>query len=207
MIKTTRLPLASGDDIVDPESYRCLIGKLFYLGYRPDLAYVIHTLSQFMNHPKEDHWQVVLKVVRYLKGTLGKGILLRPSSPLHLIDWCDSDWTGCLTTRRSLSAWIVQLGDSPVCWKTEKQWVVSISSAEAKYRAMVDTTNEIKWLKDLLLEFGIDHKAHIMSLFCNSQYTLQISVNLVFHEALKWIVISYEMIFKPALSRQHYYQE
>lgn len=102
-----KLSVADGPLLADLEQYRRLIGRLIYLAAtRLDLAYAIHTLSQYMNKPRQEHWLAALKCVRYLKGTLGQGTLLRAESSTHVTGWCDSDWGACTLTRRSLSAWI-----------------------------------------------------------------------------------------------------
>ena len=94
-----QLGLVNGPLLSNPEQYRRLIGKLIYLGVtRPDLAYSVHVLSQFMQTPREEHWKAALRVVRYLKGTVGQGILLRSDSDLNLYGWCDSDYAGCPLT-------------------------------------------------------------------------------------------------------------
>lgn len=72
-------------------------------------------------------------MVRYLKGNPGQGILLSNECDLRLHGWCDADWARCPLTRRSLTGWIVFLGNSPISWKTKKQHTVSRSSAEAEY--------------------------------------------------------------------------
>ncbi|XP_056683819.1 uncharacterized mitochondrial protein AtMg00810-like isoform X2 [Spinacia oleracea] len=93
----------------EPEAYRRLVGRLVYLVVTlPDLAYSVYILSQFMQEPRVDHWDATLRVVRYLKGTPGQGILLRADSNLTLQGWCDSDWAVCPITRRSLTV-------SPLC--------------------------------------------------------------------------------------------
>ncbi|KAH7538135.1 hypothetical protein FEM48_Zijuj03G0166900 [Ziziphus jujuba var. spinosa] len=151
-----RLGLVNGELLSNPESYRRLVGRLIYLAVtHPDLAYSVHILSQFMQEPRIEHWEAALRVVRYLKGTLNQGILLRADSDLSLHGWCDSDWAACPVTRRSLSGWLVFLGHSPISWKTKKQHTVSRSSAEAEYRAMAAVTCELKWLKGLLLSLGM----------------------------------------------------
>ena len=99
-----RLAHATGDFLVDPEPYRRLLGRLIYLVVtRPDLAYAVHIISQFMHQPRQEHWEAALRIVRYLKGTSGKGILLSSDSDLSLQGWCDSDWAACPLTRRSLT--------------------------------------------------------------------------------------------------------
>ena len=67
-----------------------------------------------MQQPKEAHRDAALSVVRYLKGNLGQGIILRSACDLQLYGWCDSDWAGCPLTRRSLTGWFVSLGYSPM---------------------------------------------------------------------------------------------
>lgn len=70
-----------------------------------------------MNDPKTDHWEAATRVVHYLKGSPGQGILLKADTDLKLVAWCDSDWGSCPLTSRSLMAWFIQLGDSPISWK------------------------------------------------------------------------------------------
>ncbi|XP_021727142.1 uncharacterized protein LOC110694270 [Chenopodium quinoa] len=153
-----KLSLASGPLLSDSEPYRRLVGRLIYLAVtRPDLAYSVYILSQFMHAPRTEHWEAALRVVRYLKGTLGQGILLRSNNELTFQGWCDSDWAACPLTRRSLKWWLVFLGKSPISWKTKKQKTVSTSSSEAEYRYMSAITCELKWLKQLILSLGVQH--------------------------------------------------
>ncbi|XP_048497867.1 uncharacterized protein LOC125496452 [Beta vulgaris subsp. vulgaris] len=61
----------------DPEPCRRLMGRLIYLVVtRPDLTYVVHVLSQFMHAPTQHHLDGAHRIVRYLKGCPGQGILL-----------------------------------------------------------------------------------------------------------------------------------
>ncbi|XP_019056437.1 PREDICTED: uncharacterized protein LOC109116096 [Tarenaya hassleriana] len=185
-----RLAISKSDVLPDPEPYRRLIGRLLYLlATRPDITYAVHTLSQFMQEPRVDHWDAALRVVRYLKRNPGQGILLRADSDLRLYGWCDSDWAGCPKTRKSLSGWIIQLGTSPISWKSKKQNTISLSSAEAEYRAMAVTTCELLWLKGLLHSLGVTH-SEPMLLHCDSQAALHIAANDVFHDRTKHIEVA-----------------
>lgn len=183
------LASVTGPLLENPESYRRLVGRLIYLSFtRPDLAYVVHILSQFMHKPLVAHWDAALRVVRYLKGTLGQGILLSSNSDLQVSGWCDSDWASCPLTRRSLTGWVVFLGSSPISWKTKKQHTVSRSSAEAEYRSMAALTSELKWLRGLLSYLGA-FTLSPMLMYCDSQSALHIAQNPVFHERTKHIEV------------------
>ena len=160
------LASSTTDIFGQPDQYRRLVGHLVYLSVtRPDLSYVVHTLAQFLSNPMQHHWDAALRVLRYLKGHLGQGIYLRPTSSLTLRAYSDSDWAVCPLTRRSLTSYVVFLGHSPISCRTKKQPIVARSSAEAEYRAMVVTTCKLKWLKSLLKTLSILHMFP-MYLFC-----------------------------------------
>lgn len=78
-----------------------------------------------MQAPREDHWSAALRIVLFLKGLPGPSILLKADKDLTLTIYCDSDYSSCPLTRRSLSAYVILLGGSPISWKTKKQETVS----------------------------------------------------------------------------------
>uniref|UniRef100_A0A3Q7EXU2 Reverse transcriptase Ty1/copia-type domain-containing protein n=1 Tax=Solanum lycopersicum TaxID=4081 RepID=A0A3Q7EXU2_SOLLC len=119
----------------DATTYRRLVGKLLYLNVtRPDIAFATQTLSQFLHQPKQSHLNVALRIVRYIKSQAGQGVLLSSKSSKQLKVYCDADWGACLHTRRSVSGFMVKMGESMISWKSKKQATVSRSSAEAEYR-------------------------------------------------------------------------
>jgi len=188
MEENHKLALAQGPLLPDPTRYRRLIGRLIYLTItRPDLTYAVHILSQFMQAPREDHIEAARRVLRYLKGTAGQGILLRAATDLHLVGFCDSDWRACPLSRKSLTGYFITLGGSPVSWRSKKQATVSRSSAEAEYRAMAFATSELIWIRSFLASLGVFPAP--MTLYCDSQAALHIARNPVFHERTKHIEI------------------
>ena len=103
-----KLALVGNSDLRDPGQYRRLVGRLIYLTItRPELSYCVHMLAQFMQQPKDEHWEAALRVVRYLKGNPGQGILLHFDCDLKLYAYCDSDWANCSLTRRSLTGYFI----------------------------------------------------------------------------------------------------
>lgn len=139
-----------------------------------------------MKEPLTEHMNAAHRVLRYIKGTPGYGILMKSDCDLQIRAYCDADWGACPLTRRSLTAFLVTIGGSPISWKTKKQTTVSRSSAEAEYRSMAATTSELIWLKALLASLGVFHDS-AMHLFCDSQAALHIVKNPVFHELTKHI--------------------
>jgi len=142
----------------DPSSYRRLIGRLLYLTITwPDLSYIVQALNQFMSNPRIMHLQTAERVLWYLKATPGQGLFLKVDSDLYLKAYSDSDWAGCIDTRRSVTGFSVFLMDFLIPWKSKKQPTVSRSLAEAKYRALATTTCELQWLIYLLANFHVPH--------------------------------------------------
>jgi hypothetical protein len=151
-----RLRPNEGSPLPDPTIYRRLIGRLLYLTVtRPDIQYAVNTLSQFMQSPCTTHLDAATRVLRYLKGSVSKGLFLSASSSLNLVGYADSDWAGCPTTRRSTTGYFTMLGSNPISWKTKKQPTISRSSAEAEYRSLATLSSELQWLKYLIPLFSL----------------------------------------------------
>ena len=73
------------NDAVDKGRYQRLVGKLIYLSHtRPDIAFAVSVVSQFMHSPCEVHMEAVLKILRYLKSSPGKGLLFTKNHHLQI---------------------------------------------------------------------------------------------------------------------------
>ena len=77
-------------------------------------------------------------------------------SSLTLQAYSDADWVGDHTDRQSTTGYCFLLGDSLISWRSKKQSVVTRSSTEAEYRALVATIAELIWLRWLLQDLGVD---------------------------------------------------
>ncbi|KOM49185.1 hypothetical protein LR48_Vigan08g001200 [Vigna angularis] len=190
-----------GEPFSDPERYRRLVGKLIYLTItRPDLSYPVGVVSQFMQNPHIDHWNAVVRILRYVKGNPGHGLLYENKGSTELEGYCDADWAGCPNDRRSTTGYCVLLGGNLVSWKSKKQSVVARSSAEAEYRSMAIATCELIWIKQLLQELKFCENKP-MKLYCDNQAALHIASNPVFHERTKHIEIDCHFIREKLLSK------
>ncbi|KAF5452044.1 hypothetical protein F2P56_027083 [Juglans regia] len=122
-----KLSNEDGPLLPDPSIYRRLVGCLIYLTItRPDIVYAVNILSQFMHAPRIPHMTAATRVLRYIKGSPGQGIFFSSSSTTQVIAYTDSDWASCPTTRRSTTGYFIQLGTSPISWRTKKQTTVAL---------------------------------------------------------------------------------
>jgi hypothetical protein len=138
-------------DFDDPSLYQSLVGALQYLTIVcPDIAHVVSVVIQFMHKPFISHFQIVERILHYVKGTLRFGLSFTPSSSRELIAYSDSDWAGCPDTRRSVFGYAVYFGGDLLSWSSKKQPTISRSSCESKYQALALTATEVKWLQHLL---------------------------------------------------------
>ncbi|KAL6321217.1 hypothetical protein AAG906_016251 [Vitis piasezkii] len=162
--------------------YPKLVGKLIYLSHtRLDIAYVVSMVSQFMHCPSEDHMSVVMQILRYLKSSLGKGLMFSKIDHLRVEGYTDADWAGNITDRKSTSGYFTFVGGKLVTWRSKKQKVVALSSAEAEFRGMAKGLCELLWLRRLLTEIGFDPDSE-MKLFCDNKAAIDISHNHIYCE-------------------------
>ncbi|RDX71963.1 hypothetical protein CR513_48619, partial [Mucuna pruriens] len=137
--------------IIEKSQYQRLVGKLIYLSHtRPDIAYVVSVVSQFMHDPRERHLQAVERILQYLKASLGKGLLFRKEGILSMEIYTNTNYAGSIMDRRSTSGYCMFLGGNLVTWTSKKQNVVARSSVEAEFRAMAQGICEGLWMKIIL---------------------------------------------------------
>ncbi|KAL5574323.1 hypothetical protein UlMin_023920 [Ulmus minor] len=147
MVNSLKLTSTDGNPIPNVTKYRRIVGALQYITItRPEIAYSVNRVCQFMQHPLDQHWKAVKRLLRYLKGTIDEGILLTNSNTLALTRYCDADWGNDLDSRSFTTGYCIFLGNNIVSWSSKKQSVVSRSSTEAEYISLANATSEIIWL-------------------------------------------------------------
>lgn len=77
----SKLHKNSGAAYADITGNRRLIGRLLYLTHtQPDISYAVSNLSQFLGSPTVEHHQAALRILRYIKGSPGQGLLFPSDS-------------------------------------------------------------------------------------------------------------------------------
>ena len=111
------------------------MGRLNYLTItRPDISFSMSVISQFPQSPYDSHSDDVIRILRYIKATPGQGVLYENKGNTQIVEYCDADWAGSPTDRRS--GYCIFIRVNLISYKSKKHDVVARSSAKAKYQAM-----------------------------------------------------------------------
>lgn len=135
--------------------YRELVGCLTYLmlSTRPDISIAVNTMSRFQSGATDVHWSHLKRVLRYLQGTKHLSLEYRRDACADpLIGFADADWGSDMNDRRSTSGYVFQVYGNTVSWTTRKQATISLSSTEAEYVSLSQSSCEAIWLRNLLTD-------------------------------------------------------
>lgn len=190
-----------GEPFENPTLYRSIVGSLQYLSFtRPDIAFVVNKVRQFMQALFFYHWAAVKRIIRYLKHTITFGLNRSPNSLHQLSAYSDADWAGCPDDRRSTSGYSVHMGSNLASWSSRKQKTVSKSSTEAEYRGLAIATAELCWMQSILSELGIPRSPPI--LWCDNLGATYLSANPVFHARTKHIEMDFHFVCQKVARKQ-----
>lgn len=189
-----KLKPAEPEDVINKEQYQRLVGRLIYLSHtRPDIAFSVSMVSQFMHSPGQEHFNAAYRILRYLKGTPGKGLMFKRCDNLQIEVYTDADWAGSITDARSTSGYCTFIGGNLVTWRSKKQSVVARSSAEAELRSLANGICEAIWIKRLLEELKIPISNPI-KIYCDNKAAISIAHNPVLHDRTKHIEVDKHFI-------------
>ena len=175
--------------------FQQMIGSLIYLmiGSRPDIAWAVSRLSQYMQEPTDEHLTAVKHVFGYLRQTTDHKIWYKGASLSGLIGYADADWGENRDNRRSTTGFVVLMADGAVTWTSRMQKTVARSSTEAKYMALSEACSEVAWLTSLQKEIGYEKLAPV-PLVSDNQGGIFLAINPAHDRRLKHVDIRYHFI-------------
>ncbi len=154
--------------------YRETIGSLSHIcrNTRPDIAYAVSVASRYLANPGPKHWNLIKRILRYLKGTRDWEFHLNPGAlslttihnstqssdiqgTVRFYGFSDSDWGGQLETSKSTTGYGFFLGSALVSWQSKTQSVTATSSTHAEYIAAYHAAAECIWARNFLSELGL----------------------------------------------------
>ena len=167
--------------------YQELIGALMYLALftRPDIAHAVSVLGQFNANYGTQHWAAAKRVLRYLKRTQDVGLKFVKGNE-SLTGFADADWGASTDDRRSYTGFAFILANAA------EQRTVAMSSTEAEYMSLSDSSKAAIHLRRLLEEILDDQKT--TTIYNDNQGAGLLSKNPVFHNRTKHVGIRHHFI-------------
>jgi hypothetical protein len=174
--------------------FQQVIGSLLYimLGTHPAIAFAVTKLSQHATNPSEDHLSRALYICRYLLGTSDYALVYDGPSDGGLEAYADSDWASDLNTRKSTTGYLVKLAGGIFAWNSRTQKTVALLSTEAEYMLLSNTSQQLVWVKNLLIELGIQLSPIL--LYGDNQGSIFLASNPVQKKHIKHIDLHYHFI-------------
>jgi len=183
----------SEDEKKEMEStpYASGVGSIMYrmVCSRPDLAYAVSIVSRFMANSGIVHWQALKWVLRYLSGSLKRGLkYTRAAQDEDALDgYVDADYAGNVVTRKSLSGFVFTFYGTTISWKENQQSVVALSTTEVEYIAPIEGVKEAIWFGEL----GITQEC--VKIHCDSK-SVHLANHQVYDERTKHIDIRLDFV-------------
>ena len=170
----------------DTKLYQSAIGSLLYLANvtRPDIAQAVHKMAQFSAQPTVEHWKLVKRILRYVQGMKGIGLLYTTDQDSSLVVYSDTDYAGDVNDRKSTSGFVFLKNGAAISWRSKKQSVVAQSTAEAEYVALFYAAQQCVWFREILVSLK-QGQPETMVIYEDSQSAIQISQNKQYGEPQK----------------------
>ena len=159
---------------------------------RPDAAFAVFTLSQFIQNPGPTHWEALKRVIVFLGSTKDLWLTFGGRSKPAAEGFCDADWGG-QKHRHSISGYLFHMGARAISWSSKKQHVVALSSTKAEYIAQTHAAKEALWLRSFLRELRSAPDDPLI-LNCDNHGAIALAKDNKFYASTKYIDVRYHFI-------------
>ena len=145
--------------------YRSAIGSLMYLATctRPDLAAAMSELSKFSQNPGVAHWEGVKRVLRYVSGTVGDGLLYKRGAQVEVWGYSVAGHGGDQETSKGRSGYVFMSAGAAISWRSSMMKLVTHSSCESEYVGLSEAGNEAVYLHQLQGETKIGKESVLIT--------------------------------------------
>uniref|UniRef100_A0A2N9J0G8 Reverse transcriptase Ty1/copia-type domain-containing protein n=1 Tax=Fagus sylvatica TaxID=28930 RepID=A0A2N9J0G8_FAGSY len=147
------------------------VGSLMYAQTctRPDINFAVGMLGRYQSNPEIDNWKAAKKVMRYLQGIKDFMLTFRRSDSLEVTGYSDSDFAGCIDSRKSTFGYLFMLAGGAISWKSAKQTIIASSTMEAEFVACFEATVHGLWLRNFISGLGIvDSVSKLLRIYCDN---------------------------------------
>lgn len=181
----------------DHKQFRRLIGRLTFLviATRPDIAFAVNQLSQYLAEPRKLHLAAAKHVLRYIKGTISHGLTFSAKGRQGLCAYADSAYANSARSR-STTGFVICINSAPVTWSSRKQSITAQSSTEAEYIAISEAAKQAIWTRHFLYAIGKGsvYRHAPTTIYEDNQGAIKIADNPVNHPKTKHIAVRYHAI-------------
>lgn len=131
--------------------------------------------------------KIIKRILRYLNGTSQHGLWYPNGGACSLVGFCDSNFVGCKSDRKSTSVTCHLFGFFLVSWHSMKQHSVSLSNVEAVYIAASSYYTQVLWIKKQFIDYYLNLKCILIK--CDSTSVISLAKNSILHSRTKHIEI------------------
>ncbi|KAF7572242.1 hypothetical protein PtrM4_097420 [Pyrenophora tritici-repentis] len=198
---TSFRPATNNDTRIDITEYQQVIGSLMFAMVltRPDIAFTLGKLSQYMSDPAEHHGHALKNLLRYLRSTVTMKLRYGPGG-VHsqFVIYSDADWASDMVDRKSVSGSTAMFYGGPISWSSKKQRSVATSSCESEYIALSTCCKQGQWIAQMFRDLGfpkyIGKDTNKVQMLGDNQGAIALTKNPHLHERSKHIDVCYHFI-------------
>ena len=141
----------------EKEFFHTYTAKLLYLAkrVRPDILVAVSYLTKRVQCPNDEDINKLERVIKYIRHTKDKGIVLEGSKTLQVEAYVDASH-GIHEDFRGHTGSTISIGFGPVYSKSGGQKINTKSSAESELVGLSDSTGQIVWTRNFLISQGYD---------------------------------------------------
>ena len=183
--------------------YQQAVGSLMWpmCQTRPDIAFAVGVVARYASNPSRLHKSAVLRIFRYLRGSIDVGITYRMNGNRRLIGYSDADYAADKMSRRSTTGYVFKLADAPITYSSMLQKSTALSTCEAEYMALTEAGREAVHLHELLRSLQYAGASEMPLIYGDNRGSINLTANPEHHKRTKHIDVRHHWI-REAINNQ-----